>query len=51
MLVMIFSGGMLFYDIFFQNVNAYQKDPKYFGKGWICWKNEKEEIGVTELIL
>ena len=50
-LVMLFSGAMFFYSL---QVNPLAEDGNYadyFGKEWICWKNKKEQIGVTRLII
>ena len=51
-LVMLFSGAMFFYSL---QVNPLTDDGfdngiDYFGKGWICWKKKKQEIGVIRLM-
>ena len=49
-LIMLFSGGMLFYSVRIDTVRWNGTDVDYFGKGWICWKNNKKPIGVTRFI-
>ena len=50
-LVMLFSASMLFYSVRVDPLTVDGDYADYFGKEWICWKNKKEEIGVTKSIM